>query len=214
MKLIIVRHGYSTSNASGCYTGQQDAPLSDLGHRQAELLADYFSGADAPHIDAIYSSDLCRAVDTVAPTARRLSLPIIKLPALRELDTGLWTGVPYGEVKERYAEDFRHYIESVDAPCTGGESLREGCARVLRAVGEIEKCHPNGTVLLCSHAMCSRLFTALSLGGGIEGILKTKAPANAVFSIYLLEGDRVTPLETDHTEHLNILTQTSLPGLV
>ena len=32
--------------------------------------------------------------------------------------------------------------------------------------------------------------------------------------IYELEGDRVTPLVTDHTAHLTTLTQTSLPGLV
>ena len=214
MKLIIVRHGYSTSNASGCYTGQLDAPLSDLGYKQAQRLCDYFRTADAPHIDAIYSSDLCRAIDTVSPTAQSLGLPVTLLPALRELDTGLWTGVPYGEVKERYAEDFLRYAQSVDAPCTGGESLREGCTRALRAIEEIEKRHPNGTVLLCSHAMLSRLFTALSRGHGIEGILQTKAPANASFSIYELEGDRVTPLVTDHTAHLTTLTQTSLPGLV
>jgi hypothetical protein len=41
MRLIIVRHGESEWNRIGRYQGQQDAPLSDLGARQAEALATY-----------------------------------------------------------------------------------------------------------------------------------------------------------------------------
>jgi broad specificity phosphatase PhoE len=99
-----------------------DAPLNEIGFLQAAQLADYI--CKSYHIDAVYTSDLSRAVETVRPTAERLGLELHLDPALRELDTGKWTGVPYGEVRERYAADFAAYGQSIDAPCTGSGTLR------------------------------------------------------------------------------------------
>ena len=40
MRLIIVRHGESEWNRIGRYQGQYDAPLSEMGVRQADALAE------------------------------------------------------------------------------------------------------------------------------------------------------------------------------
>ena len=210
--IILVRHGYSTSNASGTYTGQLDAPLSELGYEQAERLAEHL--CTTYHIDAVYASDLSRAVETVRPTAKRLGLPLHTDAALRELDVGKWTGVPYEEVKVRYAADFAAYQQGIDAPCTGGESIRKASDRLLDCLARIARERGGKTVLICSHALCCRLLSALSATGRLESVTAFPAPKNASFSVYEYENGAFRAILQNYTAHLDNDTLTALPGLV
>ena len=212
IKLILVRHGHSTSNASGTYTGQMDAPLSEIGHAQAAQLAEHL--CKTQHIDTIYASDLSRAVETVRPTAMRSGLVIHLEKDLRELDVGLWAGVPYAEVRERYATDFTAYQQSIDAPCTGGESIRKASTRLLKCVEKIARECDGKTVLICSHALCCRLFAALAATGQIKDVTAHRAPDNASYSIYEYENGALRALLQNYTAHLDNATSTSLTGLV
>ena len=212
LTLILVRHGYSTSNASGTYTGQLDAPLNEIGFAQAAQLADHL--CKSYKIDAVYTSDLSRAAETVRPTAERLGLELHLEKGLRELDTGKWTGIPYAEVKEKFAADYLAYRQSIDAPCTGGECTREGCLRLLGCIDRIAKKEDGKTVLVCSHALCCRLFTALADTGSIEGIHQNGAPPNASFSVYEYENGTVRAVLQNYANHLENATKTVLKGLV
>lgn len=212
LTLILVRHGHSTSNASGTYTGQMDAPLSEIGHAQAMQLAEHL--CKTQKIDAIYTSDLSRAVETVRPTAERLGLKMRREKALRELHVGLWAGVPYAEVRERYAADFEAYTKSIDAPCTGGESIREASKRIFDCIAKIAQEHDGKTVLVCSHALCCRLFAALAATGRMEDVTAHRAPDNASYSVYEYESGTVRALLQSYTAHLDNATSTSLKGLV
>ena len=212
-KLIVIRHGYSTSNASERYTGHFDAPLDALGHAQAVQLADALCAL--PHLDALYASDLCRATDTLRPTAERTGLPLHTLPALRELDVGLWTGVPYEEVKERFAEDFKCHLADVNAPCTGGESTRAACERILAAIRRIVAAHDGQTVAVCIHALGCRLLACLADGREIADVMAYKTPPNASYTVYGIEKDgRITALSAQQASHLEAPTQTARHGLV
>ena len=212
LKMILVRHGYSTSNASGTYTGQLDAPLHEIGFAQAAQLADHLCANY--RIDAVYASDLSRATETVRPTAERLGLELHLEQGLRELDTGKWTGVPYAEVQERFPEELAAYRQGIDTPCPGGESLRAGCQRLLGCVERIAQKEDGKTVLICSHALCCRLFAALSDTGSVEGIRGNSAPPNASFSVYEYENGSVRTLLRHYTNHLDNDTKTALPVLV
>ncbi len=212
LKIILVRHGHSTSNASGTYTGQMDAPLSEIGLAQAAQLADALCRAQ--HIDAVYTSDLSRAVETVRPTAERLGLSLHLERDLRELDVGAWTGVPYAEVRARYAADFIAYTQSIDAPCTGGESIRAASERLLGCIERIAKEWNGKTVLICSHALCCRLLAALAATAHIEDVTAHPAPENASYAVYEYENGTVRTLLQNGTPHLENATGTAPRGLV
>ncbi len=212
LKLILVRHGHSTSNASGTYTGQLDAPLNEIGYAQAAQLAAHL--CSTYRIDAVYASDLSRAVETVRPTAERLGLAIHRERALRELDVGLWTGVPYAEVRHRSPAVFPANQQSIDPPCTGGESIRAASRRLLGCVENIAQEQDGKTVLVCSHALCCRLFAALAATGRLEDVTAHRPPDNAAYSVYAYENGTVRPLLQNHTAHLDNATSTSLQGLV
>ena len=65
-ELVVVRHGETLWNADGRQQGHLDSPLSELGWRQAEAIAERVAGQP---FDALYSSDLGRAYCTVSHLA-------------------------------------------------------------------------------------------------------------------------------------------------
>ena len=60
--VLLIRHGQSVTNVTQVFTGHYDVPLSPLGQEQARRTAAYLRGHFA--IDAIYASDLMRAMQT------------------------------------------------------------------------------------------------------------------------------------------------------
>lgn len=202
--LIVIRHGFSVSNAARRYTGQQDVPLSALGYEQAELVADYLCAN--MQIDAIYASDLSRAVDTVLPTARRLGLSVIPEQGLRETDVGDWTGRTYEEVQEQYAELIARHRADPDVACPGGESHRQVFARIRDTVFRLLEKHAGQTVVVATHAMPARCIEALSAGHGIEEIRAHRVAPNASIRIYTYENGQLC------SQGRNIVSHLAKPG--
>lgn len=84
-KIIYIRHGQTEWNVAGKYQGQTDVALTPLGVEQAAALARFFP---VDHIDAIYSSDLSRAMATAGAVAERFGLTVQPRKELRELFFG------------------------------------------------------------------------------------------------------------------------------
>src|SRR5258708_23686791 len=87
MRLLIARHGATQYNLDARFTGQVDVPLSPLGERQSQALAEGLAGV---HLDALISSDLRRALATAAPIARLHGLEVQCGPDLRQISVGSW----------------------------------------------------------------------------------------------------------------------------
>ena len=83
--MILLRHGQSEFNLHFTATrrdpGIVDAPLTELGHAQASAAAERLADAG---IRRIIASPYTRALQTAAPLARRLGLPVTVTPAVRE----------------------------------------------------------------------------------------------------------------------------------
>ena len=83
VRMLFVRHGQSEANEKMLFTGQTDVSLSQTGRHQAQALKEFVLRTYA--VDAIRSSDLKRACETVAPIAEALSLPVVRDARLREM---------------------------------------------------------------------------------------------------------------------------------
>jgi broad specificity phosphatase PhoE len=83
--MILLRHGQSEFNLHFTATrrdpGIRDPKLTPLGHQQAEAAAEALAGAD---IRRIIASPYTRALQTAEPLARRLGLPVLVHPLVRE----------------------------------------------------------------------------------------------------------------------------------
>jgi probable phosphoglycerate mutase len=132
----IARHAESTWNAEGRWQGQGDPPLSRLGERQAEALAEKLA---IRGVHTLISSDLARAVQTAAIAGRRLGLAPRLEPRLRERDVGAWSGLAHSEIERQFAHEFaRLKAGDPDLRPGGGESAWELESRVRAAFAEIK----------------------------------------------------------------------------
>jgi probable phosphoglycerate mutase len=165
-RLCLVRHGETNWNREKRAQGQLNIPLNVKGLAQAEALAGELA---RERFDHIYSSDLKRALQTAAPIATALGLPIRRSVALREKSDGLWEGLTFADVARLYPEEHALYRERRrDFVIPGGESLEHFAARISAQLRAIAARHEGETVLIVAHAgvldIGFRLATGLSLG--------------------------------------------------
>lgn len=199
--LIFIRHGESEGNLRHVFLGQHNAPLTPLGIRQAELAA---ASLDGTPIDAIYSSDLSRAMMTAEPLARRRGLPIQPEPGFREIFAGKWETHTYEELPVLFPEDFHTWRTDIGrVRCTGGESTAELQQRVLKAVRQVAARHPGQTVCVVTHATALRSMKCAWLGLPVEQMQQVPWPKNASVTVVRCEDDGRTVIEVDDSvEHL------------
>jgi probable phosphoglycerate mutase len=88
----LTRHGQTDSNLSGILQGQSlDAPLNDMGIKQAKRIGEYLKTKDHL-IDRIISSDLIRAYQTAEIIGEILGVGVETDVRLREMNYGSWEG--------------------------------------------------------------------------------------------------------------------------
>lgn len=130
-RLLIVRHGATANNAEGRYTGHSPAPLSPLGHQQAEALAARLA---ATPIQSLVSSDLPRAIETARVLAAYQTCDVILDPDLREVSLGQWEGLSPARARQRDPEAFAAWHDDpLEHAPPGGETVMQLAMRVRRA---------------------------------------------------------------------------------
>jgi broad specificity phosphatase PhoE len=139
--ILLARHGETDWNAQRRVQGHSDTPLNDNGRAQALALAETLDGTE---LDAIYSSDLARALDTARLVAERRGLDVTVLPELRERHFGTWEGLTDTEILERFPD-------ARSGSWGDGETKEEMRERVLAALQRIAGEHPGGRVLVVTH---------------------------------------------------------------
>lgn len=149
LRLILVRHAQTASNAERRYMGQEDSPLTKAGRMQAAAVA-----ARLAHqgIDALYTSDLGRASTTAEAISAACQVPLTSDERLRERHAGGFQGLLLSEAQDRYPDHF--LADRPPTPQTappGGESALQVQARVSPLLEEIRQRHDRQRVVLVTH---------------------------------------------------------------
>ncbi len=142
--IYFVRHGQSTANAGGVTMAHAEIPLSDLGRRQAALVATLLDVEPT----LILSSTYVRALDTARPFSDKTGCPITPHPLLHEfsaLDAGLIEGMVTAQ-RRPMADAFWNAADPDLRHGPGSETFLEFEARVAAFRGELEHL-PDNTVL-------------------------------------------------------------------
>ena len=149
-KVCIIRHGETDWNKEGRIQGQLDIPLNETGRAQALTMA---SRAAHFKFDALYSSDLARAIETANALAQFSHLDIETLPQLRERHFGFFQGLYKAEAPEKYPEVYALYqARDVDINFESGESLTDFSERVINIFNELVSRHAHGQIAVVCHA--------------------------------------------------------------
>lgn len=157
-QIYLVRHGQSTANAKNLYIGHADYDLTDLGHMQADMVADYFKDIK---VDVIYSSDLLRAYNTALHTAKAKGLEVIKDKNFREIYAGEWEEMDLDLLKVKYEKDYGVWLNNIGrARCTGGESVEELQNRISAEAEKVMRENTGKTILVFTHATPLKVLRA------------------------------------------------------
>ncbi|HEV7701073.1 MAG TPA: histidine phosphatase family protein [Pyrinomonadaceae bacterium] len=202
-RLYFIRHGQSAGNAEGRFGGHGPTPLSPLGVQQAERTARLLVNEG---IEAIYSSDLPRAIQTAQPLASSLGLQIHATPAFRERHVGVLEGLTFDESKERHPDDYYALVNrSVHHVISGGESYRQLLKRSSSVLRDILREHQHERIAIYSHTgvIC---FMTLDLLGAIHRWTKQTpwiVTSNCGINRFEIRGPRnVRVLAINDTRHL------------
>lgn len=199
-EIIIIRHGETEWNKTGRFQGHSDVPLSAEGRTQAAALG---KNLIVDHVDAIYASDLTRAMETAAPLAARFGLPVISDPQLRELNFGAWEGRNFNDVNAENPNAMKNfYTDPEQADIPESEPFPEFQRRVAGRVREIVAHERGKRVVIVSHGASIRILLADLLSMPIRSIWHLSQLNTAVNKIrFEDDGFAVVTLMND-TSHL------------
>jgi len=172
-RLHLLRHGETDWNAEGRWQGHSDRPLTPVGVAQAAAIA---PAVAALRPVAIHASDLVRALRTAAPSAEVCGLPVIADAALREIDTGSWTGRRRSEILAAEPGAVGRH-EAGEVAWQGGESFAELQDRVVEALERIAGDYGSQEVIaVFAHGGVIRAAVAHAAGGDWRDARRGVAP--------------------------------------
>lgn len=172
-RVYLWRHPEVRGYTDGRVYGDMDVSLTPKGHRQIKLVADRMAEV---HLAGLYCSDLSRSLMTAEAVGRaqRPRLRPIPMPELRELALGIWEGMTFKEIMDKYPNELKQRYEDLENfKITDGESLAEMTARVVPAFQEIVSKHRGKEVCIVSHSGVNRILLTQLMG----------APLNRIFRI-------------------------------
>jgi broad specificity phosphatase PhoE len=160
-RLVVVRHGVTDWNREGRFQGHLDPPLSEIGRREADLVAARIASDDLLRPQRVVSSSLARAVQTAAVIGEASGVAVETDDRLMEIGQGEWEGRTHAELEVSDARRYRAWREAagVRQP-PGGESLQSATARVSAVVDELATLD-SGTICLVSHGGTMRVLARL-----------------------------------------------------
>lgn len=142
VEIIFETHSTSVDNELGVASGWRDVCLSEKGKRQAKALGERRL---TERVDAVFTSNLARAVETTTIAFGGSRIPIYRDQRLRECDYGTLNGAPADRVaKER--------CKHIDEPFPEGESYRDVVRRVQDFLNFLSHAWDGKRVVIIGHS--------------------------------------------------------------
>lgn len=160
-RLYLMRHGQVADGHTHLYHGHNDVDLSPTGIRQCEAVAAYLQ--EVP-LAGVYASDLTRTRRGAEIIAQGRPVAVEAYPEFREVHFGIWEGLSFQEIMERYPEELQQrFRDLANFRIPGGESLQDLKARALPKLQELIQRHQGEAFLLVAHAGINRVILCEAL---------------------------------------------------
>jgi probable phosphoglycerate mutase len=207
-ELILIRHGQTELNRGPFFQGQIDVPLNATGVAQAARLAERLRDE---RLEAMVCSDLLRTRQTAAPASARLALDATPDAGLREQRFGLFEGLSFDEVDERYPEAFAAWQRhEAGYAVPGGESVVQFHARVVAAVRAVAARHAGRRVAVVTHGGVLDMVWRSARRLPLDGPRECPIP-NAALNRLRIAGDAIEILAWGDDAHVADLATPVVP---
>ncbi|MCN9243562.1 bifunctional RNase H/acid phosphatase [Streptomyces sp. RY43-2] len=200
---VLLRHGETPLTPLKRFSGSggTDPALSEVGRHQAARVAEVLAARGT--VQAVVTSPLARCRETADIVAARLGLDVAVADGLRETDFGVWEGLTFAEVRERYPDDMDAWLADPEAaPTGGGESFAAVARRVATTRDTLLASYAGRTVLLVSHVTPIKTLVRLALGAPPEALFRMELSAASLTAVaYYADGNASLRL-LNETAHL------------
>jgi 2,3-bisphosphoglycerate-dependent phosphoglycerate mutase len=139
IELVFETHSMTEDNERGAATGWRPGKLSAAGREQARQMGQRRRNDG---IEAIFMSDLARAIESVRIAFPDTTVPVFMDWRLRECDYGEMTGMH---------PDMLEPAEHIDVPYPSGESWRQAAERVAWFLRDVESRWQGSRLLVVGH---------------------------------------------------------------
>jgi len=156
--VVFETHSITEDNESGVGTGWHPGRLSAAGREQARLLGERRRNDG---VAAIFTSDLERALETVAIAFGDTGIPVFHDWRLRECNYGDLNGTE-AAIAERF--------EYIDRPYPGGESWTQAIERALSFLSDLSR-WGGRRVLVLGHAATWRALARYASGKTVAEVM-------------------------------------------
>ena len=146
--ILLIRHATNDTVGKILAGRMAGVHLNEEGKAQAQKLAQRLAHIK---LNAIYSSPMERALETIEPLATRLKIKPVIDESFLELNIGEWIGKTYKEMEQdKIFGLFNTYRSGTRIP--GGETMLEAQMRIVSGLQKLYIQHPDETVAVVSHA--------------------------------------------------------------
>ena len=168
--LVLLRHGRTEWNHEGRLQGQREVGLDATGHDQARRTAPAIA---VLHPTLLWSSDLQRTRQTVAPIAQACGLEPVFDARLREFGFGPYEGLSHEELREHDPASYDALRRGDYDQVAHAESQEHVATRMVAAITDLrDALEPGETGVAVSHGAAIRLAVG-SLLGWPDGLFRT-----------------------------------------
>jgi len=198
--VLVARHGETTWNKEGRYQGRQQSPLSELGVRQAQALANAIV-EEKPRIERVVSSPLIRCSQTAQYSADRLGLQVEIDDRLIEIGHGDWETRLRDEIMQSEPENwYKWKNKPTEIVFSSGDSMQKVAERWYDFASQ------NFTVptLVVTHDAVVRAAIVLAEGRSLDDMWNVKME-NAAYVRFDAAGDAwriIDPCVNGHLQGL------------
>jgi broad specificity phosphatase PhoE len=132
-------------------------------------------------LSAVYCSHLSRALKSAEVVAEPFGLTPIPAADFRERHFGVWEGMTFLEIRERYPEEFEAWASNpLEHSPPGGESTLEVRDRVSTAIDEVLSRHAGENISVIAHGGVNRVILCGIMGMPLEHMFRIEQDCGCV----------------------------------
>ena len=198
--IYLIRHGQAEGNLYRRCHSWHNGLLTLKGREQVKALEKRFEGVS---FDAVYSSDLYRAMSTAGAIYRPRGLTLRVDPSLREIGAGVWEDVPWGQLLHDSRDSLTDFLACRPSwRVEGSETFSDVRRRMDRAIRRIAAAHPGQTVAVTSHGCAIKCGLSVWLGLGEADMGQIPLANNTGVAKLEVDGGRVNVAYYNDDSHL------------
>lgn len=168
-RVILTRSATTDFDEEDRIVGTLDVPINARGLAEVAEVARQLADQE---IDAIYAASCEQARESARLLGKELGVKVKELDELKNLDFGLWQGLPVSEVQRKHRKLYKLWKENPSLACPpAGESIEDVYQRVENVIGLVIKRNSFRTIVVVAPDPLRKIIRCFLQHANVETVL-------------------------------------------